>query len=103
MKPRKNIRLEHVLDGANAFACGVSGGPPYPPWNRTMPPRKNAGLCATCGCCARKAASVGIGREVVGLRQQRRVEPQHLSDRRRVLIEHFAQPLAGLLARSARR
>jgi len=37
----------------------------------------------------------GIGRHVIGLRQQRRVEPQDLADRRRVLIEDFPEALAG--------
>ena len=57
---------------------------------------KNAGLCTTCGMLRDEGGECGIGRHVIGLRQQRRVEPQDLGDRRRVLIEDFPEALAGL-------
>ena len=49
------------------------------------------------GVLRQKAGQLGVRREIVGVRQQRRIEPQHVAERGRMAVEQFEQSCAGLI------
>ena len=74
----------------DARACRSTAGPP------SDPAEKEDGVVRDLGVLRQKDRQGRIRRQVVGLRQQGRVEAQHLGDRRRVLLEDLVQPIVGV-------